>query len=69
MGLSCKANGKDVRLTEQLEYTSECIDGRVIAITNRDNTVGKVWNNKDNINPYIDECEIVKVNMFMVSRW
>ena len=39
-------------------YTSECLDGRVIAITNQDNKIGKGWDNKDNINPYIDECEI-----------
>ena len=49
-------------------YTSECLDGRVIAITNQDNKIGKVWDNTDNINPYIDECEIIKVNLFMVSR-
>ena len=49
-------------------YTSECLDGRVIATRNQGNTIEKVWNNKDNINPYIDECEIMKVNAFMVSR-
>ena len=49
-------------------YTSECLDGRVIAITNQDNKIGKVWDNTDNINPYIDECEIMKVNVFIESR-
>ena len=49
-------------------YTSECLDGRVMTINIQDNTIGKVWDNKDNINPYIDECEIIKVNAFMVSR-
>ena len=39
-------------------YTSECLDGRVIAITNQDNKIGKVWDNKDNIYRYFDECEI-----------
>ena len=49
-------------------YTSECLDGRVIAITNQDNTIGKVWDNKDNIYRYIDECEIKKVNVFIECR-
>ena len=49
-------------------YTSEYLDGRVMTINIQDNTIGKVWDNKDNINPYIDECEIIKVNAFMVSR-
>ena len=49
-------------------YTSECLDGRVIATRNQGNTIEKVWDNTDNINPYIDECEIMKVNAFMVSR-
>ena len=37
--------GKDVGLTEQLLYTSECLAGRVTAITNQDNKIGKGWNN------------------------
>ena len=49
-------------------YTSEYLDGRVMTINIQDNTIGKLWDNKDNINPYIDECEIIKVNAFMVSR-
>ena len=49
-------------------YTSECLDGRVIAITNQDNKIGKGWDNKDNINPYADQSEIMKVNVFMESR-
>ena len=36
---------KDVRLTEELLYTSECLAGRVTAITNQDSKIGKGWNN------------------------
>ena len=45
--LVVKAIGKDVGLKEQLEYASECLEGRVIAITNQDNTIGKGWDNKE----------------------
>ena len=39
--------GKDVALTEQLLYASECLPDRVIAITNQDNKIGKGWNNTE----------------------
>ena len=65
---SCKELSRIQELRNINVYTSEYLDGRVIAIRLQDNTIGKVWDNKDNINPYIDECEIMKVNMFMVSR-
>ena len=65
---SCKELSRIQELRSINVYTSEYLDGRVIAIRLQDNTIGKVWDNKDNINPYIDECEIMKVNMFMVSR-
>ena len=39
----------DVGLKEQLLYASECLAGRVVAITNHDNTIGKGWDNKDYI--------------------
>ena len=39
--------GKDVGLTEQLLYASECLADRVIAITNQDNKIGKGWNNTE----------------------
>ena len=37
--------GKEVGLKEQLEYASECLIGRVVAVTNQDITVGKGWDN------------------------
>ena len=45
--LVLKAIGKDLGLKEQLEYASECLDGRVIAVTNQDNTIGRGLDNKD----------------------
>ena len=39
--------GGDVGLKEQLLYASECLTGKVVAITNQDNTIGKGWDNKD----------------------
>ena len=41
--------GKDVGIKDQLEYASECLDGRVVAITNQDNTIGRGWENKEYI--------------------
>ena len=39
--------GKDVGLTDQLLYASECLADRVIAITNQDNQIGRGWDNDD----------------------
>ena len=39
--------GGDVGLKEQLLYASECLAGKLIAITNQDNTIGIGWDNKD----------------------
>jgi len=47
--LVIRVTGKDVGLKEQLEYASECLKGKVVAITNQDNTIGKGWDNKDYI--------------------
>jgi len=47
--LIVRVTGKDVGLKEQLEYASECLKGKVVAITNQDNTIGKGWDNKDYI--------------------
>ena len=65
---SCKDLSRIQELRSIDVYTSECLDGRVMTINIQDNTIGKVWDNKDNINPHIDECEIMKVNVFMESR-
>ena len=47
--LVIRVTGKDVGLKEQLEYASECLNGKIVAITNQDNTIGKGWDNKDYI--------------------
>ena len=38
---------KDVGLKEQVEYGLECLEGKVVAITNQDNTIGRGWENKE----------------------
>ena len=38
---------KEVGFKEQLEYASECLIGRVVAITNQDVTIGKGWDNDE----------------------
>ena len=45
--LIIRVMGKDVGLKEQIEYSVECLEGRVIAITNQDNTIGRGWDNKE----------------------
>ena len=47
--LVISVTGKDVGLKEQLEYASECLNGKIIAITNQDNTIVIGWDNKDYI--------------------
>lgn len=39
--------GRDVGLKEQFEYASECLQNRIIAISNQDNKLGKGWDNEE----------------------
>ena len=45
--LVIRPTGSDVGLKEQLQYASECLAGRLVAITNQDNTIGQGWENPD----------------------